>query len=301
MNGNLVETRGLTKEYPGGVLAVQNLNLTVKAGEVFGLLGPNGAGKTTTLRMLTGLIKPTSGTAMVAGGKPGSAKSLASLGAMIEEPALWPYLSGTDNLRLLARYCGLPDKRVGAVMAAVGMTEHARRTVATYSTGMKQRLGVAAALLKDPALLILDEPTNGLDPQGIVEFRNMIKELGQGERTVVLSSHLLSEVEQICTRIGVIRRGELVAVGTIDEIRGSARLVVRATPLDQARKILEAAAGAQNVAERDGAFSLNVDVSRTSDIARQLVNGGVDLIELRPSERSLEDVFMELTGTESGS
>ena len=297
---NLVETRGLTKQYGSNVLAVQNLNLTVQKGEVYGLLGPNGAGKTTTLRMLTGLIGPTSGSAVVAGGRPGSASSLARLGAMIESPAFWPYLSGRDNLRLLARYCSIPDRRIPAVLEQVALSDVARRKVSTYSTGMKQRLGVAAVLLKNPALLILDEPTNGLDPQGMVEFRNLIKEIGQGDRTVILSSHLLSEVEQICTRIGVIRRGTLVAQGTIEEIRGATQLVVRALPADQARRILEQELGAGNVTEQDGRFSLKVDMSRTSAIARSLVTGGVELLELRPAERSLEDVFIELTGTEGG-
>ena len=298
---NLVETRGLTKQYGRHVLAVQGLNLRIRSGEVYGLLGPNGAGKTTTLRMLTGLIKPTSGTAMVAGGAAGSRQSLAQVGAMIESPAFWPYLSGRDNLRLLARYCGLKDSRVPAVLEEVGMTEYASRAFATYSTGMKQRLGVAAALLKDPALLILDEPTNGLDPQGIVEFRHLIIELGKGDRTVILSSHLLDEVEQICSRVGVIRRGTLVAEGTVDEIRGGTELIVRAEPNDKARAILEQAVGADRISVRDGAFSLKVDMGQTADIAKRLVTGGVDLTELRPAERSLEDVFIELTGTESGS
>jgi ABC-type multidrug transport system ATPase subunit len=297
---NLVETRGLTKKYGAGVLALQDLTLTIHRGEVYGLLGPNGAGKTTALRLLTGLIKPTSGSATVAGGNPGSAESLAHVGAMIETPAFWPYLSGRDNLRLLARYCRLPDNRVAAVLENVAMTEAADRAVGTYSTGMKQRLGVAAALLKDPALLILDEPTNGLDPQGMVEFRGLIKNIGQGDRTVLLSSHLLSEVEQICTRVGVIRRGALVAEGTIDEIRGGSQLTVRAQPMDLARRVLEEAVGAENVTVRDGAFSLKVDKGQTAGIAKRLVTAGVDLTELRPGERSLEDVFMELTGTEGG-
>ncbi|MGA7909961.1 MAG: ABC transporter ATP-binding protein [Candidatus Dormiibacterota bacterium] len=300
-SATLVETRGLTKKYGGGVLAVQGLNLTIRAGEVFGLLGPNGAGKTTFLRMLTGLIKPTAGDATVAGGSPGSPRSLAQVGAMIEAPAFWPYLSGRDNLRLLARYCSLPDSRVTAVLDEVVMTEHAHRAVATYSTGMKQRLGVAAALLKVPALLILDEPTNGLDPQGMVEFRNLIKNLGKGDRTVLLSSHLLNEVEQICSRIGVIRRGALVAEGTIEEIRGGTELVVRAQPADQARLVLEKAFGADHVTIRDGAFSLKVEMSQTASIVKSLVMSGIDVTELRPAERSLEDVFMELTGTEGGS
>ncbi|HET9782570.1 MAG TPA: ABC transporter ATP-binding protein [Candidatus Dormibacteraeota bacterium] len=298
---NLVETRALTKQYGAAVLAVQNLNLTIHEGDVYGLLGPNGAGKTTALRMLTGLIRPTSGTAIVAGGPPGSHQSLARVGAMIETPAFWPYLSGRDNLRLLARYCRLPDSRVPPVLTEVGMTEHASRAFGTYSTGMKQRLGVAAALLKDPALLILDEPTNGLDPQGMVEFRNLIRDLGRGSRTVLLSSHLLNEVEQICTRIGVIRQGTLVAEGTIDEIRGGSHLVVRATPFDEAKRILEQAVGADKITVQDGTFSLSVDTSQAAAIARDLVTGGVELTELRPGERSLEDVFIELTGTESGS
>ena len=297
---DLVETRALTKQYGANVLAVQNLNLTIHKGEVYGLLGPNGAGKTTTLRLLTGLVQPTSGTATVAGGRPGTPASLARVGAMIESPAFWPYLSGRDNLRLLARYCSVPDRRVGEVLAEVALSESAGRKVSTYSTGMKQRLGVAAVLLKNPALLILDEPTNGLDPQGMVEFRNLIKELGRGDRTVLLSSHLLSEVQQICTRVGVIRRGTLVAEGTIDEIRGGAELVVRAQPVEKARQILESAIGADRVTLRDGVLSLKVDMTQTASIARSLVTGGVDLVELRPAERSLEDVFIELTGTESG-
>lgn len=298
---NVVETRGLTKQYGADVLAVSSLDLKIRVGEVFGLLGPNGAGKTTTLRLLAGLATPTSGTAVVAGGAPGSAQSLTHLGAMIESPAFWPYLSGRDNLRLLARYCRVPDKRIDAVVEEVGMGEYAHRNVNNYSTGMKQRLGVAAALLKDPTLLILDEPTNGLDPQGMVEFRNLIKELGRGSRTVLLSSHLLSEVEQICSRVGVIRRGSLVAEGTMDEIRGGSRLIVRAEPTDLALRILQEKVGVDKVTVSDGEFSLDVDIAQTAAIARELVTGGANLLELRPAERSLEDVFMELTGTESGS
>jgi ABC-2 type transport system ATP-binding protein len=298
---HLVEAHALTKQYGGKVVAVQGLNLTIRAGEVYGLLGPNGAGKTTTLRLLLGLARPTSGTAVVAGGPPGSPQSLAHIGAMIEAPAFWPYLTGRDNLRLLARYCRVPQRRIDGIVDQVGMAEFANRRLGAYSTGMKQRLGVAAALLKDPPLLILDEPTNGLDPQGMVEFRNLIKGLGQGSRTVILSSHLLTEVEQICTRIGVIRRGSLVAEGTIDEIRGGTQLVVRAEPLDLARRIIEQAVGADRVTVRDGVFNLKVDNSQTASVARQLITGGANLTELRPAERSLEDVFMELTGTESGS
>jgi ABC-type multidrug transport system ATPase subunit len=298
---NLVEARDLTKRYHGGVLAVQGLDLTVRRGEVYGFLGPNGAGKTTTLRMLAGLIHPTSGHATVAGGSPGSAQSLAHLGAMIEAPAFWPFLSGRDNLRLLARYCRVPDDRVGPLLAEVEMTDRANRAVGTYSTGMKQRLGVAAALLKDPALLILDEPTSGLDPQGMADFRELITRIGKGERTVLLSSHLLSEVEQICTRVGVISKGRMVAEGTIEEIRGGAELIVRANPAERAQALLAEAVGADRVSVRaDGAFSLRIDPERAGVINQLLVMAGITVTEFRTAERSLEEVFMELTGTESG-
>jgi ABC-2 type transport system ATP-binding protein len=298
---NLVEARDLTKRYHGGVLAVQGLDITVRRGEVYGFLGPNGAGKTTTLRMLAGLIRPTSGHATVAGGSPGSPRSLAHVGAMIEAPAFWPFLSGRDNLRLLARYCRVPDDRVGPLLAEVDMTDRANRAVGTYSTGMKQRLGVAVALLKDPALLILDEPTSGLDPQGMADFRELITRIGQGERTVLLSSHLLSEVEQICTRVGVISKGRMVAEGTIEEIRGGAELIIRANPAERAQALLAEAVGADRVSIRaDGAFSLRIDPEQAGVINQRLVMAGITVTEFRTEERSLEEVFMELTGTESG-
>src|SRR5215472_6476196 len=271
-NTTIVETHGLTKRYGSGVLAVDSVDMSVRRGEVYGFLGPNGAGKTTTLRMLVGLIRPTSGTATVAGKAPGEPAGLRRIGALIESPGFYPYLSGRENLRVVADYTSVSQKRVDEVLDIVELASRAGRPLGTYSTGMKQRLGVAAALLKDPELLILDEPTNGLDPQGMVEFRNLIKELGRGARTVLLSSHILSEVEQICTRIGVIRRGSLVAEGTIDEIRGGAHLIVRAEPAELARDLLARTVGADKITFQDGAFSLNVDMSQTASIARSLVS-----------------------------
>ena len=297
---SLVEARNLTKRYRGGVLAVDRLDLTVRRGEVYGFLGPNGAGKSTTLRMLAGLSRPTAGHASVAGASPGTPQSLAHLGVLIEGPAFWPYLSGRDNLRLLARYCGLPDSRVGAALDEVEMSARDDRPVANYSTGMKQRLGVAAALLKDPELLILDEPTSGLDPQGMAEFRELIKHFGQGRRTVLLSSHLLDEVEHVCTRVGVINKGRLVAEGQLDEIRGSSRLVIRAEPAAKAHAVLVAMLGDHVTDGADGAFTLRVELNRTAEITQRLVSAGIGVTELRTTERSLEEVFMELTGKDSG-
>jgi ABC-2 type transport system ATP-binding protein len=297
----VVTTHGLTKRYPNGIIAVDGLDLVVRRGEVYGFLGPNGAGKTTTLRMLLGLIRPTAGSATVAGGSPGTPASLTKVGAIVEAPAFYPYMTGYDNLRLLAIYCGVPVKRVDSALDAVELTPRARHKFSTYSMGMKQRLGIAAALLKEPEVLILDEPTNGLDPQGMADVRNLITQLGQGDRTVLVSSHLLGEVELMCTRIGVIRKGKLVAEGTIDELRGEAKLLIRAKPTDQAMAVLAAECGADKVkVTDDGAFSLSVEPARAAELNRRLVQAGLDVTELRESERSLEDVFMELTGTESG-
>jgi ABC-type multidrug transport system ATPase subunit len=216
----IVETHSLTKKYGTGVLAVDSVDMSVRRGEVYGFLGPNGAGKTTTLRMLLGLIRPTSGTATVAGHHPGQAAGLARIGSLTDSAAFYPYLSGRENLRVVADLADVNHKRVDEVLDMVDLTTRAGRKFGTYSTGMKQRLGVAAALLKDPDLLILDEPTNGLDPQGMAEMRKLIKDIGQGQRTVLLSSHLLGEIEQICDRVGVISGGRLVRQSTVQDLIG---------------------------------------------------------------------------------
>jgi ABC-2 type transport system ATP-binding protein len=297
----VVETHGLTKRYGTGIVAVDSLDLNVYRGEVYGFLGPNGAGKTTTLRMLLGLIRPTAGSAKVAGAMPGTPASLIKIGAIVETPAFYPYLSGRDNLRVLATFCGAPLSRVDATLAEVDLTPRAHHKFSTYSLGMKQRLGIAAALLKEPDLLILDEPTNGLDPQGMADVRNLIIELGKGERTVLISSHLLGEVEQMCTRVGVIRKGKIVAEGTVDELRGAATLTVRGTPEETARTVLVQEAGAENVtALGEATFRVVVDLEKTAGINQRLVQAGVAVTELHADGRSLEDVFMELTGTEGG-
>jgi ABC-type multidrug transport system ATPase subunit len=290
-----ITTRGLTKRYGQSILAVDRLDLDLRHGEVYGLLGPNGAGKTTTLRMLLGLARPTSGTALVAGHPPGAPEGLARVGALVEAPAFWPYLSGRDNLRAVAAYVGVPGDRIDQALASVDLESRGRDRFGTYSMGMKQRLGVAAALLKEPAVLILDEPTNGLDPAGMVEMRQLIRGLRTERRTVLLSSHLLNEVEQVCDRLGVIQAGRLIAEGTLDELRGESKLVVRAAPPDRARSVLEELAGQDVVSGQDGLFRLAVEPARAAEINRKLVEAGLDVTELRVAERSLEDVFMQLT------
>ena len=294
----LVETKGLTKRY-GSITAVKGLDLEIRRGEVYGFLGPNGAGKTTTLRMLLGLIRPTSGSASVLGEAPGSPASLDGVGSLVESPAFYPYLSGRDNLRLMARYSGTPRSRVAEVLETVELSGRARDKYKKYSLGMKQRLGVATALLKDPDLLILDEPTNGLDPKGMADMRALIRKLGHGERTVLLSSHLLGEIQQICDRVGVIRKGELVAEGTVAELRGREGLLVRAEPAEEAAEIARRLAGVEEVRETDGYLRLTADPKRAAEINAKLVSAGLRVSELRAAEQSLEEVFLELTGGET--
>ncbi|MBB4930459.1 ABC-2 type transport system ATP-binding protein [Lipingzhangella halophila] len=291
-----VETTALTKRY-GPIAAVRDLNLTVRPGEVYGFLGPNGAGKTTTLRMLLGLIKPTSGRLRLLGLAPGP-RHLDRVGALIEGPSFYPYLSGRDNLRVLADHAGVSRSRVPTVLATVDLTARAGDRYSVYSLGMKQRLGLAGALLKEPELLILDEPTNGLDPAGMADMRVTIRKLAADGCTVLLSSHLLAEVEQTCDRVGVINEGRLVTESSVAELRSGGTLRVRAEPVERARSHLVSQLGAGQV-RADGAGSaidLRVDSARAAEINHGLVDAGVSVSELRWHEPDLEETFLKLTG-----
>ena len=297
---NVVEIRGLTKRYPGrrgsgGVTAVDNIDLTVNKGEVYGFLGPNGAGKTTTLRMLVGLIAPTSGAISVFGQQPGSREALIQVGALIEGPAFYPYLSGRDNLKVVARYAGAHGKAIDEMLELVDLAGRSGDPYASYSLGMKQRLGVAAALLKDPELIVLDEPTNGLDPQGMRDMRALIRELGAQGRTVILSSHMLGEVQQICDRIGVIDHGRMITEGTVDELRGGIELVIAASPIDTAMSCIRDLTGVELLRTDHGRLYLEAEERRTADINHALVTAGVAVTEIRREERELEDVFFAMT------
>jgi len=300
MENNIIDATKLTKRYGEKVLAVNALDLHVRRGEVYGFLGPNGAGKTTTLRMLLGLIRPTSGNATVAGHAPGAAAGLARIGALIEGPAFYPYLSARENLKVMADYAGVPHGRVDPALDEVDLLDRARDKYGSYSMGMKQRLGVAAALIKEPELMILDEPSNGLDPQGVVEIRTLLRRLGSGNRTVILSSHLMSEIEQTCDRVGILRHGSMIREGTVNEVRGTSSLLIRATPQDLARRTLEILIGdATAVSIRDGALRADVDPGEAGTINRTLVEAGVTVTELRLDEQSLEEVFLKITEEEA--
>jgi ABC-2 type transport system ATP-binding protein len=294
MGEHLVETNDLTKTY-GALTAVDRVSLSVWRGEVYGFLGPNGAGKTTTLRMLAGLVRPTAGSASVLGDQPGSPQALARTGVLIEAPRFYPYLSGRDNLRVVARYAGVGDRRVDLALDTVDLAGRGGDRYASYSLGMKQRLGVAAALLKDPELLILDEPTNGLDPAGMRDIRALLRDLGERGHTVLLSSHLLAEVQQLGDRVGVISGGRLLAESTVDDLLGQAGLLVRAEPLERAHDTLERLVGPGSVAVAEGSFRLRTDPEQAGRVSRALADADVVLTELRPLERTLEEAFLEMT------
>lgn len=297
MTDHVIQTRSLTRRY-GNIVAVDQLDLTINRGEIYGFLGANGAGKTTTLRMLLGLIRPDSGSIDVLGHPAGSAEGLVRIGSMIETPAFWPHLSGRDNLWILAKYVGIPRERIDACLETVDLLARADDAFHGYSLGMKQRLGVAAALLKDPDLLILDEPTNGLDPSGMASMRELIRELGSGGRTVMLSSHLMQEVEQICDRVGIIGNGRLVAEGTVDELRGTDHLVISAAPVDAALRSITSL----KLSPRREGDEIHLGLTPGFDIAAlnaRLVADGIAVRELRRERASLESIFLRLTSPES--
>ena len=295
----MITTRGLTKRF-GAITAVDGIDLDVREGDVYGFLGANGSGKTTTVRMLLGLVLATSGTAEVLG-RPmprDGAHVLPQIGALVESPAAYPRLSGRANLRVhdaLAHGRRASRKgRVDDVLERVGLAGVDERPVAAYSLGMRQRLGLAHALLGEPRLLVLDEPTNGLDPQGIREIRDLLLELHRRGTTIFLSSHLLAEVEQIATRVGVLDRGRLVVQERLDVLtRPTGRTYVRTPDVEQARALLDGQV--ESYDER----SLLVRVDDVAALNALLVRGGVRVSVLGPERRSLEDVVLEATSASS--
>jgi ABC-2 type transport system ATP-binding protein len=302
MNGTAIRTERLTKRF-GAVEAVRDLDLEVREGDLFGFLGPNGSGKTTTVRMLLGLVFPTSGRVELLGQtmpRAGRA-ALAQVGSLVEGPAFYPHLSGRANLSLLdaagpggAR--ASRRRRIDGALERVGLDTVGRRPVKAYSSGMKQRLGLAAALLRSPRLLVLDEPTNGLDPQGMREIRDLLAELVAGGTTVFLSSHLLAEVELICTRAAIVNRGRLVAQDRVEALLAPTGRVRVSTP-DPARAA-ELAAGLPGIelGERRGEeLVVHLDGTQPEALNRLLVAAGVPVRELVVERPSLEDVFLALT------
>ncbi|HMG29469.1 MAG TPA: ABC transporter ATP-binding protein [Jiangellaceae bacterium] len=299
-----INTRGLTKRFPGGQVAVDSLDLDVPAGSVFGFLGPNGSGKTTTIRMLLGLIAPTSGEIDLLG-RPmpdASAGVLPRVGALVEGPAFHPYLSGRDNLLRLDAAdrtvtASGARQRVGDALERVGLAAAAAKRYRAYSMGMRQRLGLAAALIRPRELLVLDEPTNGLDPQGTREVRAIVRDVGAGGTTVFLSSHLLPEVEQVCSHVGVMSHGRLVFSGSLHALRAASGTRVR---VDTTRPAAAAAVLHQlGTPEPDilvGGVVAELGSVASEDITEALVRAGVPVRQIVIEQPDLEELFVELTG-----
>ena len=284
----VIECQGLTKHYRR-VTALAGLDLTVEAGMVFGFLGPNGAGKTTTLRILLGLVTPTSGRARLNGRPVPDPAGLAGVGAMIEEPAFYPWLTGRANLAVLAR-SGPAGASIGRALAQAGLAELADRKVKGYSQGMRQRLGLAVAMMRQPSLLLLDEPANGLDPAGMAEFRALLRSLADGGTTVFLSSHLLAEVEQVCDQIAVIQSGRLVSQGPA---RAAARVRVLVAPAERDAAV---AALARWAARADGADGVLTDTADGRAVNQALGQAGIWAQQILLERPALEAAFLSLTG-----
>src|SRR6185436_14419532 len=294
MENCLIETRGLTRRF-GNQLAVNNLNLSVPAAGVYGFLGPNGAGKTTAIRMLLGLIRPNAGEVRLFGQPllPNRASLMRHVGALVEMPSLYPHLTGRENLEVTRRLLGAPRELIDLALETVRLTKDANRRVREYSLGMRQRTGLALALLNKPDLLILDEPTNGLDPAGIHEMRDLIRRLpGESGITVFLSSHLLSEVEQIASHIGIIHEGRLLFQGSLAELQSKQRIQLNVGVKQAAAAIDCLTKAGWEVHQVDGMLRI---AARTSDdavaINTLLVEHRIDVFHLALAQASLEEIF----------
>lgn len=293
----IVRAEGLTKRY-GQQDAVRDASFEVRRGEVFGFLGPNGSGKSTTIGMLLGLVEPTAGKFELFGmGPDRHGEALARVGAIIESPAFYPYLSGRDNLRALGHLRpGVDNARVEEVLAIVGLTEAAGKKYKNFSLGMKQRLGIGWTLLHDPEFLVLDEPTNGLDPAGMMEVRHLIQRLAAGGKTIFISSHLLNEIEQVCDRVAIILRGEIIAEGYVDElVSRKQHIKIQVDRQDEAAAILRGMDGVDSVERENGDLIVVAPDMRPATLNVALVQAGIAVDGIRKSSNTLEQAFLELT------
>jgi ABC-type multidrug transport system ATPase subunit len=304
MNETVLQTEALTKKF-GRRYAVDGLSLQVQRGDIFGFLGQNGAGKSTTIRMVLGLVRPTSGRITLLGSDMGRAslKALRRTGAIVESPAFYDRLSGRDNLRLFSAMSGgAAPKRINEILDIVGLRARAGDQVRVYSHGMRQRLGIAQALLPDPEFVILDEPTDGLDPQGIHEVRGLITRLrDELGLTVLLSSHMLHEVEQICNRVAIVDQGKMLYQGTIEDLVGKDKIVkLRVSSPEQAYEMLTRDPALSVSRNGDQSLCVRTSEENVPRINAMLVHGGLDVMELSPRNETLEEVFLRLTKPKIG-
>lgn len=300
MNDQIVVTHDLTKKYKKHT-SVDGLNLRIRRGEIYGFLGPNGAGKTTTIRMLLGLIKPTKGNIEIFGQNlnKNRLQILQRIGSLVESPTYYGNLTGYENLEAVRRLRGLPEQRVNEVLETVRLSKVANRLTKEYSLGMKQRLGIAVALLSSPDLLILDEPTNGLDPSGIQEIRELIKELPKSGMSVIVSSHLLSEIDQMATQVGIINNGRMIFQNSIASLHQKRKplLKVGVSDVIEAKTILNRK-GLKVDLQKNYLWLSQTEPEFVSEINSILLHSGLSVFRLEEKTRSLEDIFLELTGTE---
>lgn len=301
MNDSVIRTQGLTKRY-GSIVAVDSLSMDVPRGRIFGLLGPNGSGKTTTLSILLGLTAQTSGNFTLFGDGVTHTDALHRIGAIVETPAFYPYLSGRNNLAYFQAITGRADhQELDRLLDTVGLGTRANDKFHTYSLGMKQRLGLAYALLGDPEVLILDEPTNGMDPAGMAEIRDLVRRLGTGGRTVLLSSHLLHEVEAVCDSVAILSRGKLIAQGDVSELVGTGEQVqLRTTDDAKAKEVLSAIDWVAAVEEEEGYLVASAPAHRSGELTAALSGAGVYVTEMTPRAQTLEQYFLEVTGETDG-
>ena len=306
MNDSVIQTDGLTKRY-GRVLAVDQLSLEVPRGRIFGLLGPNGSGKTTLMSMLLGLVRPTAGSFTLFGQSPergGLDRELHRVGALIESPNFYPYLSGRNNLAYFQGISGYDNpEELNLLLEQVGLAGRGNDKFQTYSLGMKQRLGLAYTLLGNPEVLLLDEPTNGMDPAGMAEIRELIRSLGSENRTVILSSHLLNEVEQVCDSVAILSHGRLIAQGDVAELlqeRGSPQVRLRTTDDRKAWEILNALAWVDSVSTDNGYLVAGVAPDRSWEITAALSRNEVYVAEMTSAQISLEQYFLDVTDEAEG-
>jgi ABC-2 type transport system ATP-binding protein len=296
-----ITTERLTKRY-GAITAVDDLSIRVECGEIFGFLGPNGAGKTTTMRMLLGLVRPTSGTAHMLGMDVAAQLEaiLRRTGSIIENPTFYPFLSGRENLRIVARLTATADGRIDDMLALVDLSEDGDRKFSQYSLGMKQRLAVAASLIDDPDLLILDEPANGLDPAGVVEMRNLMKRLKDEGKTVFISSHVLHEIEQICDRIAILNHGRVLVQGRVEALlKGGNQIEVRLVNMAEATRVLRSIPWIENIMTEDGTLVVTAPHERSAEVNEALAGAGLYASEIRLREKTLEQYFLGVTTGEA--
>ena len=289
----ILSTNNLTKNF-GRLCAVNKLNLEVKRGQVFGMLGPNGSGKTTTLGMLMGVVNPTAGD-FTWFGEPPTHDTRKKIGAVLEHPIFYPYLTGQKNLELNAMIKKCSDKRIPDVLDLVELQSRKHDRYRTYSLGMKQRLAIASALLNDPEILILDEPTNGLDPMGIAEIRELTKKIASQGKTIILASHLLDEVQKICTHFAVLKKGNLIHYGPVNDVEGGKEIVEVNADVENLQNVLAAFAGVSAVKRENGFFELTLrEGVHGKDVNRYLFDQGITATHIATRKRSLEKMFLEI-------